>query len=58
VKVDRQIGDLAVISSGLKGDEKIVTEVPRNLRPGLHVTASPNSDQSKPEINVPGEPQS
>jgi RND family efflux transporter MFP subunit len=58
VKVDRQIGDLAVISSGLKGDEKIVTEVPRNLRPGLHVTASPNNDQSKPEINVPGEPQS
>jgi RND family efflux transporter MFP subunit len=58
VKVDRQIGDLAVISSGLKGDEHIVTEVPRNLRPGLHVTASPATDQSKPEINVPGEPQS
>ena len=56
IKVDRQIGDLAVISAGLKGDEYIVTEVPRNLRPGLHVTAAP-PDQSKPEINVPGEPQ-
>jgi multidrug efflux system membrane fusion protein len=58
VKVDRQIGDLAVISSGLKGDEKIVTEVPRNLRPGLHVTASPTGEVAKPEIGVPGEPDS
>lgn len=56
VKVDRQIGDLAVVSAGLRGDEHIVTEVPRNLRPGLHVTAAP-ADESKPEINVPGEPQ-
>ncbi|HEY1992213.1 MAG TPA: efflux RND transporter periplasmic adaptor subunit [Gammaproteobacteria bacterium] len=56
IKVDRQIGDLAVISAGLKGDEKIVTEVPRNLRPGLHVTGAP-ADDSKPEVNVPGEPQ-
>lgn len=58
VKVDRQIGDLAVVSSGLKGNEKIVTEVPRNLRPGLHVTASPTTEDNKPEIGVPGEPQS
>lgn len=57
IKVDRQIGDLAVISAGLKGDEKIVTEVPRTLRPGVHVTASPASDDNKPVINVPGEPQ-
>ena len=40
IKVDRQIGDLAVISAGLKGGEQIVTAVPRNLRPGLHVVAS------------------
>ncbi len=58
VKVDRQIGDLAVISTGLKGDEKIVTEVPRTLRPGLHVTPAPASSDNKPEIGVPGEPQS
>jgi RND family efflux transporter MFP subunit len=58
VKVDRQIGDLAVISSGLKGDEHIVTEVPRTLRGGLHVTAAPASDDNKPAIGVPGEPQS
>jgi len=56
VKVDRQIGDLAVVSAGLKGDERIVTEVPRNLRPGLHVTPAP-PDESRPEINVPGETQ-
>ena len=58
VKVDRQIGDLAVISTGLKGNEKIVTEVPRTLRPGLHVTPAPASSDNKPEIGVPGEPQS
>ena len=58
VKVDRQIGDLAVISSGLKGNEKIVTEVPRTLRPGLHVTAAAASTDNRPEIGVPGEPQS
>jgi multidrug efflux system membrane fusion protein len=58
VKVDRQIGDLAVISSGLKGNEKIVTEVPRTLRPGLHVTPAAPSTDNKPEIGVPGEPQS
>jgi len=54
VKVDRQIGELAVISAGLKGGEQIVTEVPRNLRPGLHVTAATAGDEPAPQINVPG----
>lgn len=58
IKVDRQIGDLAVISSGLKGNERIVTEVPRTLRGGIHVTAAPGGDDNKPDINVPGTPQS
>ena len=54
IKVDRQIGDLAVVSAGLKGGEQIVTEVPRNLRPGLHVTADPNAEPPKAAIAVPG----
>lgn len=54
VKVDRQSGDLAVISAGLKGGEQVVTAVPRNLRPGLHVTAAPAGSEAKPEIGVPG----
>ncbi|MGH8400988.1 MAG: efflux RND transporter periplasmic adaptor subunit, partial [Gammaproteobacteria bacterium] len=41
IKVDRQLGDLAVISSGLKGGERIITRVSRNLRPGL--TVIPNA---------------
>ncbi len=54
VKVDRMAGDLAVISSGLKGDEQLITAVPRNLRPGIHVTAAPAGDEPKPEITIPG----
>ena len=40
VKVDRQVKDLAVIASGLKGDEMIVTRSPRNLRPGAAVSTA------------------
>jgi len=54
IKVDRLIGDLAVISAGLKGDEQIVVEVPRNLRPGLHVTEAPAGNEPAAEIKVPG----
>lgn len=54
VKVDRVAGELAVISAGLKGDEQLVTAVPRNLRPGTHVTAAPAGSDPKPEIGVPG----
>ena len=55
VKVDRQLGDVAVISSGLKGGEELVIAVPRNLRPGLHVVAAPPNSEPKPEITVPGD---
>jgi RND family efflux transporter MFP subunit len=54
IKVDRVLGDVAVVSAGLKGSEQLVTAVPRNLRPGTHVTASPPGSEAKPEINVPG----
>ena len=54
VTVDRQVGNEAVIASGLNGGETIVTRVPRTLRPGLSVTSNkaPVSDaapaQSEP----------
>jgi len=54
IKVDRVMGDLAVVSAGLKGGEQLVTAVPRNLRPGVHVTAAPAGGDAKPEITVPG----
>jgi RND family efflux transporter MFP subunit len=37
VKVDRQVGDLAVIAGGLSAGETVVARAPRNLRPGLEV---------------------
>ena len=55
VKVDRQLGEVAVIASGLKAGEELVIAVPRNLRPGLHVTAAPANSEPKPEITVPGD---
>jgi RND family efflux transporter MFP subunit len=39
VQVDRQIGDSAVIASGLKAGETVITRAPRNLRPGLQVVS-------------------
>ena len=54
IKVDRVMGDVAVVSAGLKGGEQLVTAVPRNLRPGLHVTAAPAGGEPKAEITVPG----
>lgn len=37
VQVDRQVNDLAVITSGLKVGETVVARAPRNLRPGAKV---------------------
>lgn len=41
VTVDRQIGDLAVLSAGLAGNEQVIVKVPRNLRGGINVTLVP-----------------
>lgn len=56
IKVDRQIGDLAVVASGLKGGERLVAHVPRNLRPGMSVT--PGQDEAPPaeDVTMPGSP--
>ena len=40
VVVDRQVNELAVISSGLKEGETVVTRTPRNLRPGVEVVSA------------------
>ena len=37
IEVDRQIGELVVISKGLTGDEVIIAEVPPTLTPGAQV---------------------
>ncbi|HSN17304.1 MAG TPA: efflux RND transporter periplasmic adaptor subunit [Gammaproteobacteria bacterium] len=54
IKVDRTVGDVAVVASGLEGGDLLVTAVPRNLRPGIHVSAAPVGSEPKPEIDVPG----
>ena len=48
VKVDRQVGALAVVASGLKAGETVVSRVPRNLRPGLAVKPITGSGPHKP----------
>lgn len=40
ITVNRVVGNLAVVSAGLKGGERVVTQVPRSLRPGLPVTTN------------------
>lgn len=56
ITVDRQMGGLAVIAAGLKGGEQIVLAVPRNLRPGSHVTPDANGPPPAAEITIPGAP--
>lgn len=41
ITVDRVVGNVAVVSSGLKGGERVVTQAPRSMRPGLPVTLGP-----------------
>jgi len=48
VQVDRQIGDLAVISSGLKAGEIVVGQAPRNLRPGSKLVSLEAASKHKP----------
>lgn len=40
VRVDRQVGNTAVIASGLKPGDTIITRVPRRMRPGIHVISN------------------
>ncbi len=47
VTVNRQVGNEAVISQGLKSGEVVVTRVPRTLRPGLRVVSSKAASGSR-----------
>ncbi len=53
IKVDRQIGDLAVISAGLKGGEQVITLVPRNLRPDMKVVPLGAITTPPPTVQLP-----
>lgn len=56
IKVDRQIGDLAVVSAGLKGGEQLVARVPRTLRAGMSVAAGDSQGPPAPVVTLPGSP--
>lgn len=54
ITVNRVIGHEAVISTGLKGGERVVTQVPRTLRPGLKVTLNTRAPSaSSTRFSVP-----
>jgi RND family efflux transporter MFP subunit len=48
VTVDRQVGDLGVLSTGPAGNEQVIVKVPRDLRSGMKVTPTPG-------VSVPAE---
>jgi RND family efflux transporter MFP subunit len=49
VVVDRQVNELAVVSSGLKEGDIVVTRVPRNLRPGAKIVPIVTQSEAKPQ---------
>jgi RND family efflux transporter MFP subunit len=52
VKVDRQMSDLAVITSGLAEGEQVVAHAPRNLRAGMQIV--PGATEPAPaEVTLP-----
>ncbi len=53
ITVDRQIGDLAVVSSGLIGGEQVVARVPRNLRSGMSVASAAAAPVPSAEVTLP-----
>jgi membrane fusion protein, multidrug efflux system len=53
VTVDRQVGELAVVSSGLIGGEHVVSRVPRNLRSGMSVVSAATAPVPPAEVTLP-----
>ncbi|MGH8320870.1 MAG: efflux RND transporter periplasmic adaptor subunit, partial [Gammaproteobacteria bacterium] len=53
ITVNRQVGSLAVITSGLKGGERVITQVSRNLRPGLAVVLNTSAPSAGSHITAP-----
>jgi RND family efflux transporter MFP subunit len=52
VTEDRQIGDAAVISKGLKAGEVVITHVPRTLKNDMPVVLNTNSPASDPAGSI------
>lgn len=48
ITVDRQIGSNAVIASGLKSGETVVSRVPRSMRPGIRIISNTAPAKGKP----------
>lgn len=53
VRVDRQMGDLAVLSGGLEGTESVIVKAPRDLRVGTKVSSSPGTTSPPAEVTLP-----
>lgn len=53
VTVDRQVGDLAVISSGLDAGEVVITQIPRSLRAGLPVSVNKQHQADLKTVTTP-----
>jgi multidrug efflux system membrane fusion protein len=53
ITVDRQVGELAVVSSGLIGGEHVVSRVPRNLRSGMSVVSADAAPVPRAEVTLP-----
>jgi multidrug efflux system membrane fusion protein len=49
VKVDREVNGLAVVSSGLKEGDIVVTRVPRNLRPDVKIVSIAAHTEAQPQ---------
>lgn len=53
ITVDRQVGGLSVVSSGLSGGEHVVSRVPRNLRSGMAVASAAAAPAPPAEVTLP-----
>jgi RND family efflux transporter MFP subunit len=53
VRVDRQMGDLAVLSTGLEGHELVIVKAPRALRVGTKVSTAAGARSPPAEVTLP-----
>lgn len=53
VKVDRPMGDLAVLSTGLEGNELVIVKAPRDLRVGAKVSSAAGASTPAAEVTLP-----
>jgi multidrug efflux system membrane fusion protein len=53
VKVDRQVGDLAVLAAGLVGNEQVIARAPRGLRSGMKIVPADSVALLPAEVTLP-----